>query len=173
MIIESGSNAQYTSADNKSITLTIVTDTLGTIPISVHPDDVPTAQIYADCVAGKYGAIAAYPLASSQSTQLALMDSSYTSANTQPISYMNTTFQADDYSVNLLNQTIQIMTSTSTPNLTWWDSNNNGVAMTLAQLVGLGAEIFSRGQTLFTHKQTQKSAIRAATTNAAVEAITW
>ena len=60
MNVLSGSNAVYSSADGKLITLDIVTDTLGAIPISVQPNDPPTAQIYADCIAGKYGAIGAY-----------------------------------------------------------------------------------------------------------------
>ena len=60
MIVISGSNAVYTSADNQSITLDLVTDTLGTIPCTVHPNDPPTAQIYADCISGKYGVISAY-----------------------------------------------------------------------------------------------------------------
>ena len=173
MNITSGSNAVYSSADNSSITLTLVTDTLGTIECTVSPNDAATSQIHADCIAGKYGAIAPFPLASAQAVQLGLMDSSYDSANQLPIAYIGTTFQADNYSVNLMNQTIQIMTTTSTPSLTWWDANNTGVAMTLAQLVALGASIFTRGQTLFTHKQTQKAAIRAATTVADVEAVVW
>ena len=60
MNIISGSNAFYSSADLQSIDITLVTDTLGTVPCTVHPNDPPTAQIYADCISGKYGAIAAY-----------------------------------------------------------------------------------------------------------------
>jgi len=45
--------------------------------------------------------------------------------------------------------------------------------MTFAQLQGLAASILGRGQPLFIHKQTQKAAIRAASTVAQVQAVTW
>jgi hypothetical protein len=60
MKVLSGHSAVYSSADLQSITLIIDTDTLGVIPITVCPDDKPTAKIYADCIAGKYGDIGAF-----------------------------------------------------------------------------------------------------------------
>jgi hypothetical protein len=60
MNIISGSGAVYTDPTNTTIQLTIVTDTLGTIPISVNASDNLTSAIFADCLAGKYGTIAAY-----------------------------------------------------------------------------------------------------------------
>jgi hypothetical protein len=101
------------------------------------------------------------------------MDSSYDNANQLPIAYLATTFQADNVSTVLLSQTITMLQATSTPSVTWWDTTNTGVTMTTAQLIGLGAAIFARGQTLFAHKQTQKAAIRAATTVAQVQAVIW
>lgn len=112
-------------------------------------------------------------LADAQSWHLAAMDAAFDSANQLPITYLNTTFQADDYSAGLLAKTITLLGATGTTSVTWWDSTNTGVSMTLAQLVGLGASIFARGQGLFARKQVQKAAIRAATTIQQVETISW
>jgi len=108
-----------------------------------------------------------------QSAQLNLMDAAYQSANTQPIAYLNTSFQADDASTALLAQTITIATATNTQSVTWWDINNVAVPMTLAQLITLGATIFARGQGYFAHKQAQKAAICAAQDVATVQAVAW
>lgn len=131
-----------------------------------------TAQI-GDAYVGGVFTTPGPSLAQAQTTQLSLMDSSYNSANQTPIAYNGTTFQADNGSTVLMSQTIQMMTSNNVASVTWWDINNVGQTLTLAQLVGLGAAIFARGQTLFAHKQTQKAAIRAATTVAQVQAIVW
>ena len=113
------------------------------------------------------------PLAEAQVDQLALIDNAYATANQSPITYLGTTFQADDASTVLMTQTLTIMQATGTPSVTWWDVNNVGVTLTTAQLVELGASIFARGQGYFVNKQTKKAAIRAATTVDAVQAITW
>jgi hypothetical protein len=173
MQIISGSNAVYSSADNQSITLDLVADTLGAIPCTVHPNDPPTAQIYADCIAGKYGTIAPYPLTSAQSVQLALMDTEYTNVNAQPISYMGTTFQADAYSQQLIGQVLTASGGSLPSGFQWWDSTNTPVTMSYAQLATLAAQILFRGQGYFAHKQAQKVLIRAATSTTQVQSIVW
>ena len=113
-------------------------------------------------------------LAEAQKTQCALMDSAYAAANTQPVAYMATTFQADDTSVSLMAKTLAVLSALGgTTGVTWYDANNAGVAMTYAQFAGLGAAIFQRGDGYFTHLQAQKALIRAATNVAAVGAIVW
>jgi hypothetical protein len=112
-------------------------------------------------------------LEQAQTTQLSAIDEAYQRANTQPIAYMGTTFQADDASTTLMVKTITIMQNTGTLGCTWWDASNTGIDMTLAQLVGLGATIFARGQIYFAHKQTQKAAIRAAADIATIGGIIW
>ena len=173
MQVLSGSNAVYSSADSKLITLDIVTDTYGAIPITVHPDDPPTAQIYADCLTGKYGAIAPYPVEKARGVGLIVIEQAYTAANAAPISYMSTTFQADDASQALMAQVLTALAGTTPPNFAWWDMNNVGVPMTNAQLAGLAQAILLRGQGYFAHKQALKAAIRAAADVATVQAVTW
>jgi flagellar biosynthesis/type III secretory pathway ATPase len=122
---------------------------------------------------------AAELLAAAQQTQLALIDSAYDMAMQQPVAYMNTAFQADVTSQDLMNRAITglqsiVATGGAVPaNFAWYDINNQPVAMTLLQLQGLFATGVAAVNTLFVHKQTQKAAIRAATTNADVTAITF
>jgi hypothetical protein len=116
---------------------------------------------------------------SAQQIQLALMDKSYDTAMQQPVAYMNTTFQADKDSQDLMNraitglQAIVAIGGTVPANFAWYDINNQPVTMTLLQLQGLFATGVANVNTLFVHKQTQKAAIRAATTVADVTAITF
>ena len=108
-----------------------------------------------------------------KTARLAAIESAYQEANSQPIAYMGMTFQADDSSTTLMTKTVTIMQGTGTASCTWWDSANNGVPLTLAQLIGLGAVIFVRGQGYFAHKQSQKGAIRTSSTVAQVQGVTW
>jgi hypothetical protein len=118
-------------------------------------------------------------LASAQQTQLALIDDAYNAAMQQPVAYMNTTFQADKDSQDLMNraitglQSIVVTGGTVPTNFAWYDINNQPVTMTLLQLQGLFATGVANVNTLFVHKQTQKAAIRAATTVSAVTKIIW
>jgi hypothetical protein len=113
-------------------------------------------------------------LADAQETQLALMESSYQAANQADIAYMNTTFQADKASTDLMTSALSILSASLGSNgVGWYDKNNNDVAMTNPQFAGLCASIFARGNSLFVHKQTQKALIRAASNVASVQAITW
>lgn len=112
-------------------------------------------------------------LSGAQAVQLAVMDSAYVAASTAPIAYMATAFQADQASQNLITSVMTASGGSLPVGFEWYDEDNNGVVMTYAQLQGLAGAILSRGQPLFAHKQIQKSAIRAATTVAEVEAITW
>lgn len=112
-------------------------------------------------------------LAGVQVAQLALMDSTYEALEHAPIAYMGTTFQADDYSQDLIAKTLVALGGATPANLGWWDVSNTRVLMTNAQLQGLGQAIFARNQPLYINKQTKKAAIRAALTVAAVEAIVW
>jgi hypothetical protein len=112
-------------------------------------------------------------LSSAQTIQLALIESTFQSANTAPIAYMNTTFQGDIGSQALLAQVITALGGMSPVGLGWYDINNVKVPMTNAQLVGLGQAIFARGQPLYEHKQTLKTAIRTAADVTTVQGITW
>jgi flagellar biosynthesis/type III secretory pathway ATPase len=118
-------------------------------------------------------------LDAAQQTQLAIIDSAYNTAMQQPVAYMNTTFQADKDSQDLMNRAITglqaiIATGGTVPaNFAWYDINNQPVTMTLLQLQELFATGVANVNALFVHKQTQKAAIRAATTVSAVTKIVW
>jgi hypothetical protein len=115
---------------------------------------------------------AAQLLAAAQQTQLALMDSSYRSAIQQPVAYMNTTFQADASSQDVLTK---CLVAGSVPaGFYWLDANNAQVIMTFAQLQGLAGAMLVQGNAAFAHLQAKKSAIKAVTTTVAdVQAIVW
>ena len=150
----------------------------GWIPFTANPNDSEQLgrDLYAAAIAGTLGTIAPYvqSLADAQSQQLALMDSSYAAAAvTAPIAYMTTTFQADQASQDLIASVLTAAGGALPAGFAWYDVNNAPVTMTFAQLQGLSASILGRGQPLFIHKQTQKTAIRAATAVAQVQAVTW
>lgn len=108
-----------------------------------------------------------------QSKQLSLIENAYQVAISDNIAYMGTTFQADKDSQSLLAHTLSALAGASPTGFGWYDINNVKIPMTNAQLQGLANAIATRGIPLFDHKQTQKAAIRAALTNAQVEAIIW
>lgn len=114
-------------------------------------------------------------LSQAQAAQLALIDAAYETAMQIPVAYMGTTFQADAGSQDVLNKTLTALTPTgSTPSgFYWMDTGNVQQPMTLAQLHGLAGVMLAQGWSAFQHRQTQKAAIRAATTVAAVQSITW
>ena len=149
----------------------------GWIPFTANPNDTEQlgVDLYNAAIAGTLGTIAPYvqSLADAQAQQLTLMDSSYASAVTAPIAYMTTTFQADQASQDLIASVLTAAGGALPEGFAWYDVNNAPVTMTFADLQGLAASILGRGQPLFIHKQTQKAAIRAATTVVAVQAIVW
>jgi len=105
--------------------------------------------------------------------RLALMDSTYETLEHEPIAYMGTVFQADDYSQDLIAKTLVALGGVTPADLGWWDVTNTRVLMTNAQLQGLGQAIFARNQPLYINKQARKAAIRAAITVAEIEAVVW
>jgi hypothetical protein len=122
---------------------------------------------------------AAELLAAAQQTQLAIIDSAYDTAIQQPVAYMNTTFQADKDSQDLILKSINWLKSivdigeTIPADFGWWDTTNVKVPMTLEQLQGLYVASGNIANSAFTHKQDLKAAIRAATKVTAVTKIVW
>jgi hypothetical protein len=122
---------------------------------------------------------AAELLAAAQQTQLAVIDSAYVTAIQQPVTYMNTTFQADKDSQDLMLKSINWLKSivdigeTIPADFGWWDTTNVKVPMTLEQLQGLYVASGNIANSAFTHKQDLKAAIRAATKVTAVTKIVW
>lgn len=120
-------------------------------------------------------AVPSVDLATAKAAQLALIDAAYDAASQAPVSYMGTVFQADEISQRIMGRTISAVPlgSNLPSGFAWFDANNNPVPMTCAQLQGLAAAVLAQAFPLFQHKQAQKAAIRAATTVAAVQSITW
>jgi len=110
-------------------------------------------------------------LAEAQAAQIATLTAAYNAAIQLPISYMGTTFQADSGSQDKL--TKSLVAGTVPAGFYWLDANNVEVAMTFVQLQGLASVMLAQGQVAFTKLQGYKTEVRAATSVAAVQAITW
>lgn len=105
--------------------------------------------------------------------QLAIIEDAYADANVAPIGYMGTTFQADANSQALIAAVLTASGGALPADFAWFDSNNQPVPMSFAQLQGLAGAILLRGQPLFVKKQMLKAAIRDAADIPTVEAIVW
>lgn len=108
-----------------------------------------------------------------KSDQIATLINDYKTAIQLPVAYISTTFQADDYSQNLLTKSLA---PGSVPNgFFWLDANNAKVQMTFAQLQGLALAMLNQGQTAFAKLQTLKDQVRAASTDTVekVRLIIW
>lgn len=92
-----------------------------------------------------------------------------------PIAYMGTTFWTDqDSQTLLLGATVGYTQAGAVPaGFQWWDATGTPVAMTLAQLQGLYQATVAMINVNFTKKKNLLAQIAAATTVAAVQAITW
>lgn len=99
----------------------------------------------------------------------------YKSAITQSVTYMGTKFQADPASQDTLCKVLVAVTPAgSVPEGFYWvDNDNNQVPMNLKQLQGLAGAMMAQGWTAFRKLQDLKTSARAATTNAAIDALTW
>ena len=113
-------------------------------------------------------------LAQAQAKQKFIIETAYQTAITAPVAYMGASFQADDASQDILVKVlIGMQVAGATPaGFVWMDANNVAVPMTLADLQGLYGAILTRGQAEFTKKIIAKQAVDAATTSAAVQAVT-
>lgn len=112
-------------------------------------------------------------LAQVQTAQLATLTSAYKAACQQPVSYLNTTFQADSNSQDTLNKVLVSDNGSIPAGFYWVDANNNQISMNFVQLQGLAMAMLTQGWTSFQHLQTQKAAVRAATTIQQVQEIAW
>lgn len=185
MNIISAHSPQWTDAAQTHINLMVqFAEIVGEVPFTASLSDIEPwgATLYDNAVALQYGEIAAFPpilLPDAQATQIAAIESAYQVAIQQPIAYMGTTFQADTTSQNLMAQTIIglqaiVAVGGAVPSdFGWWDANNVKVPMTLVQLQGLYATGVAAVNTAFARKQAKKSAVRSATTPAAVLAIIY
>ena len=113
-------------------------------------------------------------LSITKANQKSLIETAYQTAITAPIACSGTSFQVDNDSQDILVKVLlgmQVVGATPA-GFAWMDANNVAVPMTLAELQGLYAAILTRGQAEFTKKIAAKQAVDAATTVAAVQAVT-
>ena len=119
----------------------------------------------------QYKALVAPTFTELKTTKLSVLEIAYTNANELDISYMNTTFQADTKSQDLI---VKVLSAGSVPSGFFWiDKANNQVTMTFTQLQGLSGAILTRNQTNFIKFQGLKYQVKLAKTQAALDKIVW
>jgi hypothetical protein len=114
-------------------------------------------------------------LAAAQAAQLQILTASYASAKAANVAYLGTSFMADDDSQQMFAHALVAYTAVAeTPSGFYAvDANYAKVPMTLPQLQGLVTAIAGQVWTVFQRWVAAKEALAAATTVAAVQAITW
>lgn len=173
---------QYSATDGSMVdVLAVMTPGRAAIPYTVSKNDPVTATDYATIIAA--GGIAPMPvqtLAQVQATQIAALTTAYSNAVAMPVSYTakngtTKTYQADPASVrNLTSMMLAFQLAGATPaGFYWVAQDNTQVPFAYADLQGLAAAFGTQGAAAFAHLQTQKAAVIAATTTAAVQATGW
>jgi len=104
-------------------------------------------------------------------TAIAAIESAYVAEKEAPITYAGHVFQADAASIELMTQVASALPAGA--GIGWHDIENIEVPLTDVQFAELRGAILTRGQPLFKKRRSLKDAIRAATTVAEVETISW
>ena len=106
-----------------------------------------------------------------QTSKMSELETGYNISNTLDIAYMDTTFQADKKSQDLI---VSVLSAGSVPDEFYWmDKANNQVDMTFTDLQGLSSAILVRSQINFVKLQGLKTDVRNATTQDDLDKITW
>ena len=116
-----------------------------------------------------------------QNKYLGLLNVGYSNAIATPVSYTNKagftkTYQADRDSVRNMQDAIlgfQAMGGIVPSGFYWVAADNTQVPFTFADVQGLAAAAIGQGWAQFQKLQTLKAQIRAATTPAAAQSISW
>jgi len=103
--------------------------------------------------------------------QIGIIEAAYIAEKEAPITYAGHVFQADAGSIELMTQVASALPAGA--GIGWYDVNNIEVPLTDVQFAELRGAILTRGQPLFKKRRSLKDSIRAATTVAEVEAISW
>lgn len=119
-------------------------------------------------------------LPNAKSAQCTLLLAAYENAVAQPVGYTSTggvakTYQSDPQSLGKIRDALLgYLANTTTPAGFYWVAADNAqVPFTYADLSALAAVMMAQGWNAFQHLQNLKTAISAATTVEAVQAITW
>jgi hypothetical protein len=110
-------------------------------------------------------------LPEAKATKITQLTQAYSTAIQQPVSYMSTTFQADQSSQDVL--TKSLVAGSVPTGFYWMDSANAKVTMTFVQLQGLAGAMLIQGQLAFDKLQTKKAAVNDSTTKTQVAAVVW
>ncbi len=105
--------------------------------------------------------------------KLSEIKSAYETEISADIQYMDTTFQADEKSQDMITKVLAASGGTLPSGFFWLDVLNNKITMTYANLQGLANAILLRGQQAFAKYQSLKAQIKSATDTATLEAIVW
>lgn len=119
-------------------------------------------------------------LAAAQAEQVLIVNAAYASAVQQPVTFktaagVSAQFDADSGSQTILMQATQgyVLANAVPTDFYWVAADNTRVPFTLADLQGLYQAMLSQGWAAFQKRQELKADIAAATTVAAVQAVTW
>jgi hypothetical protein len=119
-------------------------------------------------------------LQQAKSEQIAAIRQSYQQAIQKPVSYTSNdgstnTYQSDPGSVaNLQSMLLAFAETQVVPSGFYWvAADNSRVPFTYADMQGLAQAIGTQAAEAFRRFQTQKSAVRSATTVSDVQAVTW
>ena len=155
----------------------------GTMPPGAVACTQAQAENYGAYAVSNNEVIAAAPAvltAQAQAAQIATLTAAYQQAIQAPVSYtskggVTKTYQADPGSVaNLQSMLLAFGATQTVPSGFYWvAADNTQVPFTYADMQGLAQAIGAQGAAAFQHLQTQKAAVKAATTVSAVQAITW
>ena len=119
----------------------------------------------------EYEALIAPSLDELKQRKVGELTQSYTTDNQQDISFMSTTFQADDKSQGTLSQVLSVG---SVPDGFYWlDANNVEVPMSYTELQGFAGVILLRSQANFTKLQGLKQQVSAARDETELDGIVW
>jgi len=116
---------------------------------------------------------AAELLKEAKAAKLSELKAAYDAAISADIAYMNTAFQADPASQDMITKVLAASGGTLPAGFFWLDAGNNQVPMTYADLQGLANAILLRGQQEFAHYQSLKAQVKAAADVPTVQAIVW
>ena len=119
-------------------------------------------------------------LAAAQFTALSAMDTAFAAASVAPMSYTSAggitkIYQVDSTAVYRIQAALSgCLQSQATPSGFYWVSlDNTQVPFSYADLLQFSSALFAQGAAAFQRAQVAKASIRAATTPAAVQAVTY
>jgi len=164
-------NAKYNA--NGTIDCEIEHPVYGWIPTTLSATDPENSELFAVVDADPTTAPYVQSLADAKTEKLAEIESAYNAAIVAAVPYLGTTFEADEYSQNLITRVLVASGGSLPADFFWVDSTNQQVVMTYAELQGLANAILLRGQQAFVHRQQLKATVDSAASIPEVNSVVW